>query len=42
MCPKVSVQYKVRVKEKIVESALITFSKYGYDRTRMGDISESS
>jgi AcrR family transcriptional regulator len=42
MCPKVSVQYKVRAKEKIVESALITFSKYGYDRTRMGDISEAA
>lgn len=38
MCPKVSVQYKIKAKEKIVESALISFSKYGYDRTRMEDI----
>lgn len=42
MCPKVSAQYKIEVKEKIVESALITFSKYGYDRTRMDDIAEAT
>src|ERR671924_1362625 len=38
MCPKVSTQYKIDVKEKIVDSALATFSKYGYDRTRMEDV----
>jgi AcrR family transcriptional regulator len=42
MCPRVSAQYKIEVKEKIVESALITFSKYGYDRTRMDDIAEAT
>ncbi|HYX56734.1 MAG TPA: TetR/AcrR family transcriptional regulator [Nitrososphaeraceae archaeon] len=42
MCPKVSVQYKIKAKEKIVESALFTFSKYGYDRTRMEDIAEEA
>lgn len=42
MCPKVSAQYKIEVKEKIVESALITFSKYGYDKTRMDDIAEAT
>lgn len=42
MCPRVSAQYKIKVKEKIVESALITFSKYGYDRTRMDDIAEAT
>jgi AcrR family transcriptional regulator len=42
MCPKVSVQYKIKAKEKIVESALFTFSKYGYDRTRMEDIAEGA
>ena len=42
MCPKVSVQYKIKAKEKIVESALISFSKYGYDRTRMEDIAEAA
>jgi AcrR family transcriptional regulator len=38
MCPKVSTQYKIDVKEKIVDSALATFSRYGYDRTRMEDV----
>ena len=38
MCPKVSTQYKIDVKEKIVDAALATFSKNGYDRTRMDDI----
>jgi AcrR family transcriptional regulator len=38
LCPKVSAQYKIEVKNKIVESALIAFSKYGYDKTRMDDI----
>lgn len=42
MCPRVSAQYKIEVKEKIVESALITFSKYGYDKTRMDDIAEAT
>jgi TetR/AcrR family transcriptional regulator, repressor for uid operon len=42
MCPKVSTQYKVDVKEKIVDAALVTFSKYGYDRTRMDDIAEAA
>jgi TetR/AcrR family transcriptional repressor of uid operon len=38
----VSAQYKIEVKGKIVESALIAFSKYGYDRTRMDDIAEAA
>jgi AcrR family transcriptional regulator len=42
MCPKVSTQYKIDVKEKIVDAALATFSKYGYDRTRMEDIAEAA
>lgn len=42
MCPKVSAQYKIEVKGKIVESALIVFSKYGYDKTRMDDIAEAA
>lgn len=42
MCPKVSAQYKIEVKGKIVESALITFSRYGYDKTRMDDIAEAA
>ena len=42
MCPKVSTQYKIDVKEKIVDAALATFSKNGYDRTRMDDIAETA
>ena len=42
MCPKVSAQYKIEVKGKIVESALIAFSRYGYDKTRMDDIAEAA
>jgi AcrR family transcriptional regulator len=42
MCPKVSTQYKIDVKEKIVDAALVTFSKNGYDRTRMDDIAEAA
>ena len=37
-----SAQYKIEVKGKIVESALIAFSKYGYDKTRMDDIAETA
>jgi AcrR family transcriptional regulator len=42
MCPRVSTQYKIDVKEKIVDAALATFSEYGYDRTRMEDIAEAA
>ena len=42
MCPKVSTQYKIDVKEKIVNAALMTFSKYGYHRTRMDDVAEAA
>lgn len=42
MSPKVSTQYKIDVKEKIVNAALMTFSKYGYDRTRMDDVAEAA
>lgn len=42
MCPKVSTQYKIDIKEKIVNAALMTFSKYGYDRTRMDDIAQAA
>jgi AcrR family transcriptional regulator len=42
MCPKVSTQYKIEIKEKIVDEALVTFSKYGYDKTRMDDIAEAA
>ncbi len=42
MCPRVTDQYKTEVKEKIVRAAIATFSKYGYDKTRMDDIAESA
>ena len=42
MCPRVTDQYKTKVKEKIVQAAITTFSKYGYDKTRMDDIAKSA
>ena len=38
MCPRESFHYKQNIKNKIIESAIITFSKYGYDKSRMDDI----
>jgi TetR/AcrR family transcriptional regulator, repressor for uid operon len=40
MCPKVTSQYKTEVRERIVRAAIIAFSRYGYDGTRMDDIAE--
>ena len=42
MCPRVTAQYKTEVKEKIVQAAITTFSKYRYDKTRMDDIAENA
>ena len=42
MCPRVTDQYKTEVKEKIVQAAITTFSKYGYDKTRMDDIAKNA
>ena len=42
MCPKVTSQYKTETREKIVEAAIVTFSKHGYDRTKMDDIAETA
>ena len=42
MCPRVTDQYKTEVKDKIVQAAITTFSKYGYDKTRMDDIAKSA
>jgi TetR/AcrR family transcriptional repressor of uid operon len=38
MCPKVTSEYKTEIKERIIQSAIECFSKYGLDRTRMDDI----
>src|ERR687885_273835 len=42
MCPKVTSQYKTDIRERIVQSAIECFSKYGLDRTRMDDIAQTA
>jgi AcrR family transcriptional regulator len=42
MCPKVTLQYKENIKNKIIESAISTFSKSGYDKSRMDDIAKTA
>ena len=42
MCPKVTHQYKENIKNKIIESSISTFSKYGYDKSRMDDIAKTA
>lgn len=42
MCPKVTSNHKEEVRGRIVESAIECFSKNGFDRTRMDDISLSA
>ena len=42
MCPKVTSQYKTETRVKIVDAAIVTFSKHGYDRTKMDDIAETA
>ena len=42
MCPKVTHQYKKNIKNKIIKSAISTFSKYGYDKSRMDDIAKTA
>jgi TetR/AcrR family transcriptional repressor of uid operon len=39
MSPKVSSQYKIEIREKIIQSAIIIFSIHGFDKARMEDIS---
>ena len=39
MCPKVTSQHKQKVRGRIIQSAIECFSKNGFDRTRMDDIS---
>lgn len=40
MCPKVTLQYKIEIREKIVRAAIECFSTAGFDRTRMEDIAD--
>lgn len=42
MCPKVTSQYKMDIKERIVRSAISCFSKNGFDRTRIDDIAQTA
>jgi TetR/AcrR family transcriptional repressor of uid operon len=42
MCPKVTSQYKTDIRERIVQSAIECFSKYGFDRSRMDDIAQTA
>jgi AcrR family transcriptional regulator len=38
MSPKVTTEYKTEVRERIIQSAIECFSKYGLDRARMDDV----
>jgi TetR/AcrR family transcriptional repressor of uid operon len=40
MSPKVTKQYKIEIREKIIKAAIDAFSKNGFDRTRMDDIAK--
>jgi len=42
MCPKVTSQHKLEVRGRIIQSAIKCFSKNGFDRTRMDEISLSA
>ena len=42
MCPKVSLSYRKNIKNRIIANAITTFSKYGYDKSRMDDIAKNS
>jgi TetR/AcrR family transcriptional regulator, repressor for uid operon len=35
MCAKVSLQHKLEIRERIIAATLISFSKKGFDKTRM-------
>ena len=42
MSPKVTQQYKLELREKIIKAAIDAFSKYGFDRTRMDDVAKTA
>jgi AcrR family transcriptional regulator len=42
MRPKFTPQYKIELKEKIMQSAMENFAKNGFDRTRMEDIAAAA
>jgi AcrR family transcriptional regulator len=42
MCPKVTSQYKLDIREKIIRSAIDCFSKNGFDRSKMDNIAQTA
>lgn len=42
MCAKVTLQHKLEIQDRIIAAALVSFSKKGYDKTRMDDIALDS
>ena len=42
MSPKVTQQYKIEIREKIIKAAIDAFSKYGFDCTRMDDVAKTA
>jgi TetR/AcrR family transcriptional regulator, repressor for uid operon len=42
LSPKVTSQYKTDIRERIIQSAIECFSKYGFDRSRMDDIAHTA
>ena len=42
MCAKVRLQHKLEIQDRIIAVALISFSKKGFDKTRMDDIALES
>src|SRR6266571_9514900 len=42
MSPKVTPQYRIEIREKIIKAAIDAFSKYGFDRTRMDDVAKTA
>jgi TetR/AcrR family transcriptional repressor of uid operon len=42
MSPKVTKQYKIEIREKIIKAAIDAFSKNGFDRTRMDDVAKTA
>ena len=42
MCAKVTLQHKLEIRDRIIAVALISFSKKGFDKTRMDDIALES
>ena len=38
MCAKVTLEHRLEIRDRILAAALISFSKKGFDKTRMDDI----